>query len=281
MFELQIISPKQDQHFPYIKWNYEELKQEIAQSMEDYQNLVVTPDTEKDAKETKAKLNKLLTALENARKDMKKKANEPVKKFEEQVKEVEEPINTAIDNLNKQLKELEEVRKNQKKKDIEIIWNGISKRPSYITLERIWNEKWLNATYSMRQVTEDLNNILKENDKNLETINKLPEFTFEALHYYTQTLDLKAALSLASEHAEIARKKKEAEANKAEEKKEQETQVVKNLPETPQNEVVNKNEQEKDEEKIYTFRFEVNVTAGQAKILGEFCRTHGIALKRI
>ena len=67
MLELQIIFPTADQHFPSIRWNYEELKQEIAKAMEDYKNLVVTADSEKDAKETKAKLNKLLTALETAR----------------------------------------------------------------------------------------------------------------------------------------------------------------------------------------------------------------------
>ena len=279
MLELQIISPTPDQHFPSIRWNYEELKQEIAKSMEDYQNLVVTPDTEKDAKETKAKLNKLLTALENARKDMKKKANEPIKLFESQVKQVEEPINTAIDNLNKQLKELEEARKNQKKKDIEVIFNGISKRPTYLTLDRVWNEKWLNATYSMKQITEDLNNILKENEKNIETINRLPEYSFEAMHYYTKTLDLNAAISLASEHAEMDRRKKEAEAKKGQVAQEDATEN--NLPKIPQNEVENKNEPETTEEKKYTFRFEVTVTAGQAKTLGDFCRENGIKLSRL
>lgn len=286
MLELQIIFPTADQHFPSIRWNYEELKQEIAKAMEDYKNLVVTADSEKDAKETKAKLNKLLTALETARKDMKKKANEPVKLFEAQVKEVEEPINTAINNLNKQLKELEEARKEQKRKDIEVIWNGIANKPSYLTIDRIWNEKWLNATYQMKQITEDFNRILKENEQNISTIQKLPEYSFEAMHYYTKTLDLNAAIRLASEHAEMDRRKKEAEAaKKAEEaEKEQVAQAptaTNNLPETPQNEVKEKPEPEKEEEKLYTFRFEVTVTAGQAKTLGEFCRTHGINLKQI
>lgn len=286
MLELQIISPTADQHFPSIRWNYEELKQEIAKFMEDYQNLVVTEETEKDAKETKAKLNKLLAALENARKDMKKKANEPVKVFEAQVKQVEEPINNAINNLNKQLKELEELRKEQKRKDIEVIWNGISKKPAYLTIDRIWNEKWLNATYQMKQITEDFNRILKENEQNISTIQKLPEYSFEAMHYYTKTLDLNAAIRLASEHAEMDRRKKEAEAaRKAEEAaKEQVAQApaaTNNLPEAPQNEVKEKSEPEKTEEKLYTFRFEVTVTAGQAKTLGEFCRTHGINLKQI
>ena len=284
MLELQIIAPKSNQGFPNIKWNYEELKQEIAETVKDYDNLVVTADSEKDAKEIRTKLNKLLTALETARKDMKKKANEPVRIFEAQVKDVEEPITKAIKNLDLQLKELENAKKEQKKKDIEVIWNGIANKPSYLTIDRIWNEKWLNVSYSMKQITEDLNAILRENEQNIATINRLPEYSFEAMHYYTQTLDLNAAIAKASEHAELDRRKKEAEAAKAEAAKEQVAQAPvapQNLPEVPQNGVAQNQEPEQTEEKLFTVRFEITVTAGQAKALGDFCRTHGIKLTQI
>lgn len=288
MLELQIISPKPEQKFPQIKWNYEELKSEIAKAMQDYQNLVVTADSEKDCKETRAKLNKLRTAIETARKDMKKKINEPLKIFEEQVKEVEEPIDTAIGNLDKQLQELVEARKEQKRKDIEVIWNGIAKKPKYLTLERVWNEKWVNATYQMKQVTQDINDILKKDHENTETLAKLPKYAYEAMQYYAQTLDIARAIDLANEHAEIERRKAEAEAKKQEQKPEQKTgqesaeqKADKIMPEVPRIEVNTQKEQEQTWDKVYTFRFEVNVTAGQAKTLGDFCREHGIKLTQI
>lgn len=280
MLELQIISPKPEQKFPQIRWNYEELKAEIAEAMQDYQNLVVTADSEKDCKETRAKLNKLRTAIETARKDMKKKINEPLKIFEEQVKEVEEPIDTAIRNLDGQLQELVEARKEQKRKDIEVIWNGIAKKPKYLTLERVWNDKWLNATYQMKQVTQDINDILRKDHENTETLAKLPKYAYEAMQYYAQTLDIASAIDLANEHAEIERRKAEAEAKK----QEQETaghEAEKILPNVPQNEVKKEERTERNEEKLYTFRFEVRVTAGQAKTLGDFCREHGIKLTQI
>ena len=285
MLELQIISPKPEQNFPTIKWNYEELKAGIAEAMHDYQNLVVTSDSEKDCKETRAKLNKLRTAIETARKDMKKKINEPLKLFEAQVKEVEEPIDSAIKNLDNQLMEITEARKEQKRKDIETIWNGIKDRPSYLTIDRIWNEKWLNATYSMKQVTEDLNLILRENEENVETLRKLPEFSFEAIQYYGQTLDVNKAIARATEHAEMERRKREAEAKKQEQASAQQ-ESVKNLQMIPDNgvkqpSVVEQKEVDKEAEKVYTFRFSVNVTAGQAKALGDFCKAHGITLTQI
>lgn len=280
MLELQIISPKPEQKFPQIKWNYEELKTEIAKAMQDYQNLVVTEDSEKDCKETRAKLNKLRTAIETARKDMKKKINEPLKIFEDQVKEVEEPIDTAIRNLDGQLQELVEARKEQKRKDIEVIWNGIAKKPKYLTLERVWNDKWLNATYQMKQVTQDINDILKKDHENTETLAKLPKYAYEAMQYYAQTLDIARAIDLANEHAEIERRKAEAEAKKQEQEAAgKETEKI--LPDVPRNEVKKEEGTECNEEKLYTFRFEVRVTAGQAKTLGDFCREHGIKLTQI
>lgn len=269
--ELQIISPKPEQRFPAIKWNYEELKTEIAAAMQDYQNLVVTPESEKDCKETKAKLNKLRTAIETARKDMKKKINEPLVLFERQIKEVEEPIDTAIANLDAQLKEIADAKKEQKRKDILTIWEGM-KRPNYLTIDKVWNERWLNATYSMKQVTEDLTKILAQNQKDVEIIGKLPEYSFEAMHYYSQTLDVQAAIARAQEHAEMDKRK-------AEQKAESEP---KKIPEVPQNEVQKQEEPEhKEDEQKYTFRFEVTLTAGQAKTLGDFCRTHEIKLTQI
>jgi hypothetical protein len=279
--ELQIISPKPEQRFPAIKWNYEQLKEEIAAAMKDYQNLVVTPESEKEFKETKAKLNKLRTAIETARKDMKKKVNEPLVLFEKQVKEVEEPIDTAIANLDTQLREIADAKKEQKRKDIEVIWNGIANKPSYFTLERVWNEKWLNATYQMKQITIDMQNALKENEKNIETLSKLPEYAYEAVHYYTHTFDVNAAIQKAAEHAEMERQKKLEEQKKQEQATSPE-QPVKNLQEIPQNGVKEPVKAENTEvSKQYNFRFEVTLTAGQAKALGDFCRTHGIKLMQI
>ena len=62
-----------------VRKENEELKQEIAAAVSDYQNIVVTSETEKDSKALRAKLNKLRTAIETARKDMKGRVMEPLK----------------------------------------------------------------------------------------------------------------------------------------------------------------------------------------------------------
>ena len=118
MLEMQIISPKEHQRFPDIVWNFDELKTGIESAMADYKNLVVVPESEREFKDTRAKLNKLYQAIETARKSMKEKVMEPLVKFEGEVKQVEAPIVECIDNIDTQLKEIDQIRKDRKRGEI-------------------------------------------------------------------------------------------------------------------------------------------------------------------
>lgn len=304
--ELQIISPKPGQKFPSIKWNNEELKKEIAEAVKDYQNVVVTVETEKDSKTLRAKLNKLRTAIDDARKDMKKRVQEPFTIFEQQVKEVQAPIDAAIANLDKQLAEIKILKQEQKRKDIEEQFKN-GKFPEWLTLDQLWNEKWLNATVTMPQIIADIDEQMKHINANLRTIAALPDFSFEAEEIYKKTLDFGGAIRKAKEMSEIQKRKAEAEARakqeeEAREKAEQENKE-KPAPSNPQNGVENvdpnvrmrierigtppeppKQPQiatQAEQPKIYTFRFEVSLTAAQAQAMGAWCKAQGITLKQI
>jgi hypothetical protein len=304
--ELQIISPKPGQKFPQIKWNNEELKAEIAEAVKDYQNIVVTADTERDSKALRAKLNKLRTTIDDARKDMKKRVQEPFTIFEQQVKEVQAPIDAAIANLDKQLAEIKVLKQEQKRKDIEEQFKN-GKFPEWLTLDQLWNEKWLNATVTMPQIIADIDEQMKHINANLRTIAALPDFSFEAEEIYKKTLDFGGAIRKAKEMSEIQKRKAEAEARakQEEEAREQAEQENKEkpAPSNPQNGVENVDpnvrmrierigtpvEQPKqpqiatqaEQPKIYTFRFEVSLTAAQAQAMGAWCKAQGITLKQI
>lgn len=292
MLELQIISPKPENKFPTIKWNHEELKAEVAAAVKDYQNLVVTVESERDCKETRAKLNKLRTAIEDARKDMKRRVNEPYVLFEKQVKEVEVPIDEAMQNLDSQLAEIKTMRQEQKRQSIrEAYKKGIA--PDWLKLEQIWDDRWLNVSVSMAEVTKAIDEQVKHINANLEVIAGLPDFAFEAEEFYKESLDFKGAIEKAKKMAEIQKRKAAEEARRAQE------ESAKNLPEQPRNEAkeqpgVAETEQmvtegvkmplngtETVSAKKYTYRFEISVTKEQAEALGMFCRNQGITLTRI
>ena len=60
-----------------IDFNFEELKTQLAESLELYAGLVVTEDGIKAAKEDRARLNKLREALETKRKEVKRECMAP------------------------------------------------------------------------------------------------------------------------------------------------------------------------------------------------------------
>ena len=304
--ELQIISPKPGQKFPTIKWNNEELKKEIEEAVKDYQKVVVTADTEKDSKALRAKLNKLRTTIDDARKDMKRRVQEPFTIFEQQVKEVQAPIDAAIANLDKQLAEIKVMKQGQKRKDIEERYRK-GQFPDWLTIDQLWDDKWLNATVTIDKIADQIEEKVRIINGNLATIAALPEFSYEAEEFYKKSLDFGEAIRKAKEMSEMQKRKAAAEQAKAEAQAQAQAQeqakTGQSVQVDPQNGEIQANaddrlkierigtpvEQPKqpqiatqaEQPKIYTFRFEVSLTAAQAQSMGSWCKAQGITLKHI
>ena len=98
-----------------VKWNYEELKQEIAERAHDYEVVVYTDDQIKTAKEDRATLNKLKKTLNDERIRLEKEYMKPFSVFKEQVNEVIGIIDKPIGIIDKQVKEYEETKKAEKR----------------------------------------------------------------------------------------------------------------------------------------------------------------------
>lgn len=256
--ELRIISPQENGFVQEIQWNNEELKTAIAAKMEDYKGLVFTEETIKEGKKDRADLNKLRTAIDNERKRVKKLCMDPYNKFEQQVKEVLGLIDEPIRLIDAQIKEVELAKKEEKRVEIQKLFETIGFQ-SFVTLDMIWDEKWLNATVSLAKIEEQMKSIMYQIGDAVLTIHKLPEFSFEAMEIYKKTLNLSQAIAegqrLADiqkrkEEARIAQEKAEEERRKAEEKKvaqEEPEQVLPPVTKEENSEVLIKEESEKTE----------------------------------
>ena len=187
--ELKIISPQENGFVEEIKWNNEELKAEIAAKMKDYRGLVFTEESIAEAKKDRANLNKLKSAFEDERKRVKKLCMEPYNKFEQQVKEVTALIEEPICLIDSQIKEVEQRKKEEKRQAVTGLFNQLA-FPIYVSLTAIWDEKWLNASVSLNKVQEQMQRILEQIKSDEETIEKLQEFSFEAMEVYKKTLNL-------------------------------------------------------------------------------------------
>lgn len=224
--ELKIISPGENGFLKEIQWNQEEVKAWVAARVQDYKNIAYTEDQVKDMKKDRADLNKLRTAFESERKRLKKVCMEPYNLFEQQVKEAVALIDEPIQLIDSQLYELEERRKQQKKKDIEALFYTIGFQ-TFVTLDNIFDQKWLNASVSLGKIEEQMKSIMYKIGTDVATIGNLPEFSFEAMEVYKKTLDLNKAILEGQRLAEIQKRKQQYEEEQkriAEEKARQEEQ---------------------------------------------------------
>lgn len=300
--ELRIISPEENGFLKEIQWNQEEVKAWVAARVQDYKSIAYTADQVKDMKKDRAELNKLRTAFEDERRRLKKACMEPYNRFEQQVKEVTALIDEPIQLIDSQLLEIEERRKQEKKKAIEELFQTIGFQ-NFVTLERIADPKWLNATVSLGKIEEQMKSEIYRIGTEVATISKLPEFRFEALEVYKKTLNLTQAIAEGQRLAEIQKKKFEYEAEQkriAEEKARQEAEqaaaaqaevedtVEENKPvpieeageETATEEVV-ETQQESVQEKLIQMDFRVVCTREQLLGLRQYLIDHQIKYGKV
>lgn len=281
--ELRILSPQDGGFVKEIKWNNEELKAEIAGKMEEYRTLVYTEDTIKDAKSDRAALNKLVKAIEDERKRIKKLCMAPVEQFEAQVKEIVALINEPIRLIDHQIKEVEEQKRVQKRRDIEELFKTIGFQ-TFVTLECIFDEKWLNSSVPLSKIEESMKSTMYRIGNDIFTIKSLPEFSFEAMETYKKTLDLSEAIREGQRLSEIQKRKaayeeeqKRKAAEVAQKKADAETAMAIQPSEQGQKSAdVPQPVQEAQQEKLYTVDFRVETTKEKLDLLKEFFRLNHI-----
>lgn len=267
-----------------IVFNYEELKAELVAKMQDYETAVYTEDTVKDAKADRAKLNSLKKTLNDERIRREKEYLEPFQAFKSQVNEIIGIIDKPIGVIDRQIKGFEEDQKATKREQIGSIWQNI-KHPEWLTLPRLFNDKWLNKTATIKSIELELIDKVAQINKDLDTIKALDSFAFEAEAEYKRTLDLAQAVAEGKRLADI-QKAKEEQARKAAEEAARKAAEPKPEPPAPAPEAVKvegtgfMGEIAKEEPRMWV-SFQAYMTVAQAKELKSFFEAHNIDFKAI
>lgn len=284
-----------------IDFNYEELKAELTSKVSFYETLVYTDDQIKDAKADKANLNKLKRALNDERIRREKEYMQPFNVFKAQINEIIGIIDKPIAVIDEQVKAYDEKRKAEKQKAIEVLFSQIGFQ-NFVTLEKIWDPKWLNASVSMKSIEDQMRSKMYEIGNGVLTLSQLPEFGFEATDVFKETLDINKAISEAKRMSEIAKAKAEAEARrkaeeetrkaaeearrkaeeerKAQERAAEEQRAAKAM--TPPEEVQPTPVQESQPEpQKMVVKFEVELTTEDATALREFFQSRNITFRAI
>ena len=214
-----------------IAANWDEIKNEIAVKLKNYSVMTYTEDEISRAKADKAYLNKLKKAINDERIRLEREYMMPFNEFKDKSKEVIALIEEPIAKIDEQIKAADEKRKEQKMLEIGSLF-VCTEFPSWVRPNMIQNDKWLNASYKLSDIKDEmaLKKVMIENDlKSLETLS----YSFEAIEEYKRTLDLNQAMSEGLRLSELAKRKNESErANipPVEEKTEIEDVVSENEP---------------------------------------------------
>lgn len=273
--ELKIYNPHEDGFIKAIEWNYEELKAELVKKLEEYKGLVYTEEQIKEAKADRAKLNALATAIDDKRKQIKKQCLQPYEQFEAQIKDLLAVIKEPVALIDSQIKGYEEEKKQKKLEEVKALFEKLKDAAGeefeFVSFEQIFEDKFLNASLSLKMVETVISNKFNAIKHDIKTIAELKEYSFEATEVYKETLNLNTALEKAKYMVDIAEKKKAEEERKEQEKEEE----VKGAASDPQ-----EAEEPADVKREWT-AFEAYISAKEAKMLAAWLKLNNIKIRRI
>ena len=206
--EIRVSSPTDDAFVEHIVWNADEIAKEVEAKVGYYKNLVYTEDQVAEAKKDRAKLRKFVTALKDKDREIKDRCLAPYEEFHNQMQKIILLVEEPAELIDKQVKEYEEGQKRQK---IAAIYDLFEKKgfQPWVTLERIMNPKWLNKTYTIKQIDADLTTIQHKIGEDILLINGQKEGTQAALSEYKRSMDVSASIAAAQRYMEAKRAEEE------------------------------------------------------------------------
>lgn len=265
-----------------ITFNYDELRTELLQKVSVYETMVYTEDQIKVAKTDRAALNRLKKALNDERIRQEKEYMQPFATFKAQVAELVKIIDKSVAVVDKQVKDFEEKQKADKLDAILEYFNSKTFPGNFdgFSLKQFVDEKWLNASVSMKSIQEAIDAKVEQISKDLAVITALPSYAFEAEQTYKQTLDLAKAVSEAHRLQEQAEKKAawEAEQKQKAEAAEPKTDIGKAIASVERQAF----ERAINSEPVRQWvGFQAYLSVDEAKALGAWLRAQGIKYKAI
>ena len=232
--------------------NFEELKTELEAKADYYRSLAYTDEQIKDAKADRAMLNKFKNTVNSERIRKEKEYMEPFNEFKSQANELIAIVEKPMAAIDERIAAYSDEQKAKKQKAIEELFSQIGFQ-NFVTLEKIWDPKWLNASTSMKSIETQMKTRMYEIGNDVLRISQFAEFSFEAMEAYKKKLCMDDALVKVEEERDMAQKKAAAKAS-------QQTSV---------------------HEPTFPVRFEAIVTKEQAKELAAWFAERHIQFKQI
>lgn len=197
--DVTILAPTQGQQLQEIRWNFEEVHTWLVHSLREYKGRVYGPDQLQEAKADRAKLNKLLTALEDRRKELKRQYLEPYNHFEREVKACTDLIREYTGAIAEQISRAEDGERREKFGKIEDTFDAFCppELAQLVELDKLMDPRWLNKTVSLETVEKEIRIRLGQIRAGISALKSIAQGPDEeaVLNRFLQDYDLEAAMA--------------------------------------------------------------------------------------
>lgn len=265
-----------------IGFNFDELKAELSERLHHYNTLVVTEDAIQEAKADRAKLRKLMDAIDTRRKEVKREYNKPLAVFEARCKELTALIDAPVAAIDGQVKAFEEQEREKKRTEIASAYEELVPEAyrDIIPLNRVLDPKWLNKSTTMKSVREAIETLAKRTHVDVSYLEASvdPKYLTAVRAEYIKTLNIDKALNHRDRlvATEQAFQQREAQRAATQTRVEEKPPVAAQTPEP-----VTVPDPQQTGEKLYSLRLEFHITMDQANALKQFLANNNIDYMKI
>lgn len=162
---------------PVIEINFEQIKENLTDTLKKYNGIIVTEETLSGCKSTQKELAGVRTKIDRYRIDKKKELSKPIMAFEEQCKELIALIEKAEQPIKDGIKVFDDAKREEKRKIAEnlivVVADEVGLSEKYASQLTV-NEKYCNLTAKESDVKSDLEAralvLLSEQNRELELI---------------------------------------------------------------------------------------------------------------
>lgn len=247
------------------------LKAFVEAKMSEYDISKYGEDNIAQAKEDKALLNKAAKELNDKRLELEREFMKPFNEFKTVIGETVILIKECSGKIDSVVKEAEEKAKKHKYELIEEYFN--SKGFSLVPLSRIFSDRWLNKSASMKSIRADIDSLIAEIETNLSSIEAMGEDVQTLKSFYLNCLRLDATLDFA--------KKMKENREKLEKSSQSQKDELAPVMQTENFKAEAKQEVAEPESDLYERTFKVVCTREQLISLGDFMNKNGIKFQKL
>ena len=239
------IVEKEQKKIVVLKNNFDSIETTLKETLETHTNAVYSEDSKQAAKKDVAEVRKGKKAFVSAFTEAKNELLEPAEEITPQYQRIVSLFREAETNIAEQVKKMEEAEKEEKKLKINEYFNEkIKGFEKLLSLEDIFDSKWLNLTTSMKKIKESIDSkvlpTIEKYERELELLKGMctnEDVTAEAIETYEKTFDLAESINTIrrwekQEAAILAREKEKqrlAEEQKDLERRQEEQRVREEL----------------------------------------------------